>query len=197
MDDSEEKPSVLPETKPAVTVEFIKNPTTGALVKQERGTDGQFKRQKGTAATPKQRREILRNMLDHQEIGPDGKFRRGDKSIHRRIWENIAKIAMMSPEQPVIDKLGNVVYKEDGKPLMLTDPKMSMASIQAAKEIYLRADGKYSTSDEDLEANKLHGVKIVMVLPPPEMVNREVIEDKPREKLEPKFIEGEIVENKE
>jgi hypothetical protein len=92
----------------------------------------------------------------------------------------------------VFDKFGNLVLKEDGYPLMVVDAKIRMAAVQAFKEIMLRADGKYATSEEDLEAQKNHGVKIIVIEAPPNMMNREVIEEKPKEKLTPSFIEGEF-----
>src|ERR1700686_1801406 len=96
MDDDSKNPSGQPDAKPAVTVEFVKNHFSGGLIKQERLATGQFKRQKKSLATPKQRREIIQNILSSPEVGPDGKMKRGDRTIHQRIIMNIAKNAMIS-----------------------------------------------------------------------------------------------------
>ena len=133
---------------------------------------------------------------------------KGDRTRFRKMFDNIFSIASMSPESPVFDKLGNVVWStppvvdDEGKivkhgvPLTVKDAKLSMASTQAFKELMLRAYGMPSRSDEELDALKEQGVKIVIITPPEEMVNKEVVEEKPKEKLTPSFIEAEIVENK-
>src|SRR5258708_20838451 len=198
MDDSEhssEKPELKPQAK-SETTEIVLHHISGMPVTRIRGAGGKYVKQKNTEATSKVRRDTLRNLLDAGFAGPDGKFKRGGKSRFQLILDNQIKNAMMDAVQPVFDKFGNPVMDGD-KPVMVVDPKIMMASTQAFKEIMLRADGKYATSEEDLEANKLHGVKIVVITPPPEMVNREVLEDKPREKLQPSFIEGEFTDDKD
>jgi hypothetical protein len=198
MEDSEKKPGQpeTPPAKPETTTEIVLHPRSGTPVVQIRGAGGKYVKQNKTAATSKARRDVLRNLLDAGIAGPDGKFKRGGKSRFQLILDNQIKNAMMDASQPVLDKFGNPLMIE-GKPVMVTDPKIMMASTQAFKEIMLRADGKYATSEEDLEAQKLHGVKIVVITPPPEMLNREVTEDKPREKLLPSFIEGEFTDDKD
>jgi hypothetical protein len=194
MADSEKKPGQpeTPPAKPETTTEIVLHHISGAPVTRIRGAGGKYVKQKTTAGTSKGRRDVLRNFLDAGIAGPDGKFKRGGKSRFQMILDNQIKNAMMDPEQPVFDKLGHPIMKENGKPLVVVDPKIMMASTQAFKEIMLRADGKYATSEEDLEAQKLHGVKIVVIEAPSNMVNREVIEEKTKEKLTPSFIEGEF-----
>jgi hypothetical protein len=59
----------------------------------------------------------------------------------------------------------------------------------------LRAYGMPTKSDEEMEAMKTQGVKVV-ILQHPEMMDKKVYEEKPREALVPAFIEGEFTENK-
>src|SRR5450631_2917505 len=51
----------------------------------------------------------------------------GEPSLWEQIIENLAKNATMSPEQPVFDKLGNIIMV-DGKPLTVKDAKIAMAA---------------------------------------------------------------------
>ena len=74
--------------------------------------------------------------------------------------------------------------------------KVMMASAQNFKEIMLRGYGAPSKSDEELNAMKMQKVSVVIITPPAEFMNKEVKEDKPREPLEPAFLDAEIVENK-
>ncbi len=200
MEDSEnnsEKPEeIKTPAKPETTTEIVLHHITGMPTTRIRGANGKYVKQKSTAGTSKNRRDALRNLLDAGFAGPDGKFKRGGKSRFQLILDNQIKNAMMDASQPVLDKFGNPVMVDE-KPVMIVDPKIMMASTQAFKEIMLRADGKYATSEEDLEAQKLHGVKIVVITPPPEMMNREVVEEKPREKLLPSFIEGKFSDDKD
>ncbi len=192
---SEKPEEIKTPAKPEVTTEIVLHHISGAPVTHLRGAGGKFVKQKNTAGTSKNRRDALRNLLDAGFAGPDGKFKRGGKSRFQLILDNQIKNAMMDASQPVLDKFGNPVMVDE-KPVMIVDPKIMMASTQAFKEIMLRADGKYATSEEDLEAQKLHGVKIVVITPPPEMMNREVVPEEPRKQLTPSFIDAEIIENK-
>jgi len=67
--------------------------------------------------------------------------------------------------------------------------------VQAFKELMLRAYGMPSKSDEEMDALKTQAVKVV-ILQHPDMMDKKVYEEKPRETLVPAFIEAEIVENK-
>src|SRR5258708_21099134 len=199
MDDSEhssEKPELKPQAK-SETTEIVLHHISGMPVTRIRGAGGKYVKQKNTAPTSKARRDILRNLLDAGFAGADGKLKRGGKTRFQLMLDNQIKIAMDSGDQPSFYKFGNLFLKNDGTPLTIVDAKIRMAAIQAFKEIMLRSDGKYATNEEDLEAQKMHGVKIVVITPPPEMINREVLEDKPREKLQPSFIEGEFTDDKD
>jgi hypothetical protein len=189
MSDSEEKISQPGEEKtPGTTEEIIKHYVSGEPVRIVRGKGGKFAKQKTTAASSSQARDVLRNLLEQAEAGPDGRMRRGDKSRYRKILDNQIKNAMMDAERPILDKMGNPIII-DGKPLTAVDPKVMMASTQAFKELTLRAYGAPSKSDEEIEAMKTQGVKVV-VIAPPEMLNKEVVEEKPKEKLVPSFIDA-------
>src|ERR1700675_2117240 len=150
-EDSEKKPGQpeTPPAKPETTTEITLHHKSGTPVVQIRGAGGKYVKQNRTAGTSKARKDVLRNFLDAGIAGPDGKFKRGGKSRFQMILDTQIKIAMDSGEQPVFDKLGNLVLKEDGYPLTVVDAKIRMAAVQAFKEIMLRADGKYSTSEED------------------------------------------------
>lgn len=192
---------------PVVSEELIVHPQTGDTRVVLRGESGKFQKKKKSMPKTEEVTRYMRELLNKAEAGPDGKMTRGDRTRFRRMFDNIFTIASMSPEQPVFDKLGNPVWlrppvvDEDGKivmegtPLTVKDAKLAMASTQAFKELMLRAYGMPSKSDEELDALKKEGVKIVIIAPP-EMVNRDIIPETTREKLVPSFIDAEIVETK-
>lgn len=165
-------------------------------VKINRGEGGKFKKQAKTMPKTQDLTRLFRNLLNQAEAGPDGLMRRGDKSRNRKLFDNIVKIALADPFQVVLDKQGRVVLKEDGTPYTFFDSKAGMTSVQAFKELYMRSHGQPGKSDEELDALKTGGVKFVVIAPPSDMMNKEVIEDKPKEALKPAFIEGEFSENK-
>lgn len=131
----------------------------------------------------------IRNVLNRAEANEDGKITRGSKSRINRMVSNIIRNAEMDAVQPIYDKMGNQVGTA-------VDPKIMMASAQNFKEIMLRGYGAPSKSDEELNAMKMQKVSVVIITPPAEFMNKEVKEDKPREPLEPAFLDAEIVENK-
>ena len=208
MEDSEVKLSEQPEAPkvPAVTEELIVHPKGNRVML--RGEGGKFKKKKKSIPKTEEITRYMRELLNKAEAGPDGRFTKGDKSRFRRMFDNIFSISAMSPEQPVFDKLGDIVWLKapvkdletgkiirEGIPVTVKDAKLAMASTQAFKELMLRAYGMPSKSDEEIDAMKKEGVKIV-VIAPPEMVNKEIVAETVREKLVPSFIDAEIVENK-
>jgi|SRR5665213_2090959 len=195
MQDSAGKNPEQPGTPPAVSTEMVRHKgNPDILTKRIRGEGGKFQKQAKTMPKSLDVTRLLRNLLAQPLAGPDGKMRKGDVSRMRAMFDNIFTIATLVPEQPVFDKFGNLVYV-DGKPLTAKDAKIAMASVQAFKELMLRAYGMPSKSDEEIDALKTQGVKIV-ILQHPEMMDKNVIEDKPREALKPAFIDAEIIENK-
>jgi hypothetical protein len=105
-------------------------------------------------------------------------------SVLERILDNQIVAATASAAQPLLDKLGNVLMV-DGKPVTITDPKVMMASAKAA-QVVLRSAGLEQPVKEPVQQNR---VEIVIIQPPDNMMNREVIEDKPHPPLVPKFAE--------
>ena len=208
MEDSEVNiPGQLEAPKvPAITEEIVMLPD-GKARKVIRGDKGKFQKQKKTAPETKEIVRYMRELLNKAEAGPDGKIVKGSKTRFRRMFDNIFDIASMSPETLAFDKKGSIIWDtppvEDengkiiipGKPLLVRDAKLAMAATQAFKELMLRAHGMPSKSDEELDALKKEGVKIV-VIAPPEMVNKEIVAETTREKLVPSFIDAEIIENR-
>jgi hypothetical protein len=180
---------------PTTSEEITLHHMTGLPVKNVRGEGGRYVKQIKKAESSKNRKERLRNLLDRPEPNEDGRIEKGSKSRYHRMVENQIKNAMMDAERPVFDKLGFLILDTAGEIVKVVDPKVMMASTAAFKELMLRADGMPSKSDEDLDALKTQGVKIV-ILQHPEIMDKNVYEDKPRETLKPAFIEGEFVENK-
>jgi hypothetical protein len=199
MSDSETKPSEQPET-PAVSVsiEVVKKPT-GELVKIARGEGGKFTKQAKTMPKTADVTRLMRNFLNSPEVGLDGKVGRHAKTRMQKQLDAMYKISIADPFQPVFDKFGNTVMvtEKDGttRPLLEFDAKAAMASTQAFKELQLRAHGMPSKSEEELEAQKTQSVKVV-ILQHPELMDRTVYENKPREEPKPAFIDADIVENK-
>jgi hypothetical protein len=195
MSDSAEKNSELPVQKPAVTEEIIKRPE-GTFVTMNRGEGGKFVKKARTMPKSLDVTRLMRKLLASPVANANGKFDKGAESRIKQMFDNIFEIAATNPNQPLQDKFGNVVLDEKGKVVTYMDAKCAMASVQAFKELMLRAYGMPSKSDEEMEALKTQGVKIVIITPPAEMMNQTVKEDKPRERLVPAFLDAEIVENK-
>jgi hypothetical protein len=202
MPDSEEKIAEQQETKktPAVSVEIVKHQgNSEILTKRVRGEGGKFVKQKKSMPKSEDMTRAIRNLLAQPVAGPDGMMRKGDISRARMILDNIVDIAANNPNQPVLDKFGNPIFLTDDQgrkyPMTVFDAKAAMASVQAFKELWLRGYGTAPKSDEELEAQKTQRVQVV-ILQHPEMMDKIVIEDKPREALKPAFIDAEIIENK-
>ncbi len=201
MSDSEAKTSEQPgPAAPVESVEIVKHQGNAEhLTKRIRGEKGKFVKQKKTMPKSEDMTRLIRNLLAQPMAGPDGEMRKGDITRARMILDNIVQIASNDPNGILLDKFGKPIMlkRQDGSeyPATVFDAKAAMASNQAFKELWLRAYGMPSKSDEELEAQKAHGVKIV-ILQHPEMMNKEVVEDKPKEQLKPAFIDAEIIENK-
>jgi hypothetical protein len=74
------------------------------------------------------------------------------------------------------------------------DPKMVAAVATAYTAVGRRALGKESVIDEDREAEQFTGIKYV-IIPQIDLMNKEVVEEKPKEVLKPSFIDAEIITN--
>jgi hypothetical protein len=200
MSDSVEKTIEQPGVTSATSIEMVKHKgDPDILTKRIRGESGKFQKQSKTMPKSLDVTRLLRNLLNQPLAGEDGKIRRSDATRMRKMFDNIYTIASTDPNQPVIDKLGYVVYltndKGEKRPLLIMDAKVAMASVQAFKELMLRAYGMPSKSDEEIDALKTQGVKII-ILQHPELMDKVVVADKPKEPLKPAFIEGEFTENK-
>ena len=192
MSDSVENPSELPVQKPAITEEIIKRPE-GTFVTMNRGEGGKFVKKARTMPKSLDVTRLMRKLLASPVANSNGKIDKGAEARIKQMFDNIFEIAATNPNQPLKDKLGNVIYDEEGKVVTYMDAKCAMASVQAFKELMLRAYGMPSKSDEEMEALKTQGVKIVIITPPAEMMNQTVKEDKPRERLTPAFLDAEII----
>src|ERR1035437_7718185 len=105
-EDSVEKPSDL---KPSEEI-IIRR---GAPTKIARGEVGKFKTQAKTMPKTQDVTRLLRNLLNQSEIGPNGVMHKGDKTRIRKMFDNMVAIATMPAENPVVNVLGHVVFKED------------------------------------------------------------------------------------
>jgi len=70
------------------------------------------------------------------------------------------------------------------------DPKSQMAAVSAYEALMLRAHGKPSINDEEKDALKQAGIRVVVISTPHELP---VSEETQREKLKPSFIDAEVV----
>lgn len=167
---SEEKPLVVPEEKPKGPLSLIVRNVNGTF--SERLKDpktGHFMKKQRPMPSAKELVRVGRQLLTSAEVGPDGKMIRGATTRHRKIFDNLVRIATLETD----------------------DPKALMSIIKAAELLYLRFYGKPSASDEEIEALKIHGVRVVIVQAP-ELQNKEVVEEKPKETLKPSFIDAEF-----
>jgi hypothetical protein len=190
-DSEKEKPGS--EKTPEIHEELILHPESGEFVKANRKANGRFAKKSREMPSSLEVTRLMRTLLNQAETGPDGHIIKGSKSRFRKMFDKLLEIATCDFQQPVFDKFGNALVNEDGTPMTQKDAKVMMATVQAFKELMLRAHGEAPKNDAELEALQTQGVKIVIIQPPAEMMNREVIEDSPRQALKPAFIEGEFV----
>jgi hypothetical protein len=190
-EDSEKQTEGKPEKTPAPSEQMILHHESHTPVKVFRNEKGKFVRSPKTMPKTADVTRLMRNLLNAPVTGE-----KSSESRFREMFDNIVLIASTSPHQPVLDKLGHPIRLADGSYLTVMDAKCAMASVQAFKELSLRAYGAPSKSEEEIEAMQTQGVKIVVLTPPEFMINKQITEEKPREKLTPSFIEAEIVDNK-
>src|ERR1035437_94553 len=188
MEDSVEKTSEQPVSKPAESVEIVHHMGGDKLTKRIRGEGGKFVRQPKTMPKSEDMTRYLRNVLNRAEANEDGTITKGSKSRISKAFNNVLKNAEMPAEQPMRDKLGNQLFNKNGSPIMIVDPKIMMASAQNLKEAMLISYGTPKKSDEELNAMKTQTVKVV-ILQHPELMDKTVYKEKPRPKLEPAFAE--------
>ncbi len=196
MEDSETKTVEQPVLeKPAVSVEIVRHKGGNCLTKRVRGEGGRFQKQAKTMPKAIDVTRAWRNLMNQPIADENGKMTKGGMTRARLLFDRLFANATMNPEQPVLDKDGKVVMDGRGKPLTYKDAKIMMASAASAKELALRVWGMPSKSDEELEAQKTQAVKVV-ILQHPDMMDKNIYEEKPRETLKPAFAEVlEITEN--
>lgn len=194
MEDSEVKTEEQPVEKPAVSIEMVHHKGTEHLSKRMRGEGGKFVKQPKSLPKTLDVTRLLRNLLSQPLADENGKMIKGGATRLRKMFDNIFTIATLEPAQPLFDKFGNPFVDEEGKPILVKDAKIAMASVQAFKELMLRAYGMPTKSDEEMEAMKTQAVKVV-ILQHPELMDKTVYEEKTKEELKPNFIEGEFVTN--
>lgn len=187
MDDSEKVSVDISRTVETPSDQIIKR-KDGAVIKISRGKRGRFAKTQKAMPDSREFTRVMRVLLSSMEVGPDGKLSKGSKTVFRRIADNLVNIALTSPSTPVFDKLGNLVTDENGNPVMINDAKMAMASVKAADWLTTRAIGKPSASDEDRAATQTNPIQMVM-MSFPELMNKTVVEDKPKPALKPAFAE--------
>ena len=169
----EGKPGETP-VKPEKTEEIIVR--DGAPVKIVRGKSGQFQRQPKAMPSGREFTRVTRNYMLNMEADKDGKITKGSQTKYEMMVENIICI---SRGVPTVLKNGDTIERE---------PKQDMASAQAFKILTERGLGKVSTSDEDREAAQTDPIRIV-IMSIPNLMNKDVIEDKPKLALKPAFAE--------
>lgn len=185
------KPGVFKDTPGASESIIIRR---DAPTKVARGAGGKFAKQAKSMPKTQDVTRILRNLLNQAEASPDGVIRKGDKSRIRKMFDNIVYIASKDPNIPLFDKEGNPILNSDGTQRTYFSDKIAGVAVQAFDKLNLRVYGQYTKSEEELEALKTSGVKFVVLPMPTELMNKEVVEDKPKPALKPLFIEGEFTE---
>jgi hypothetical protein len=156
--------------EPKSPTEIVVRSPEGTLVTRLKDEKGRFVKKPRPLPSTKEITRLGRTLLNSAEAGPDGKAIKGTATRHRRIFDNLVRIATLETE----------------------DPKALMAVIKAAELLYLRYVGKPSASEEELEALKTSGVKIVVVQPP-ELVNNAPAEER-KEPAKPSFLDAEIIQ---
>lgn len=172
MSDSETQ-SEKPKGPLEITVKNCDGQTFSTRLKD--ATTGKFLKKPKPLPEAREITRMMRTLLNQAEgtlNEETGKVTvvKGTKTRFRKMFDNMVRIASFESE----------------------DPKAMMAAVKAFEAVALRALGKPSASDEDLEALRVSGVKVV-IIQPPELEHKEVLEEKPQEILRPSFIKAEII----
>jgi hypothetical protein len=185
MADSEESKEKQGENLPAKpSEEIVLHHATGAPVKVLRGDGGKFVRQPKVMPSSREFTRVTRNYMLNMQAGKDGKITKGSQSKYQMMVENMICI---SRGVPTVLPNGDTIERE---------PKADMAAAQAYKVLTDRGLGQLPKSDEEMDAMKdLGGVRVVVIMPP-EMVNKQITEEKPKPALTPSFIEAEFPDEK-
>jgi hypothetical protein len=173
-DSEQNKPAAEAESKPN-TAEFnqiVKVDSLGRIRKFTQGPDGKFQKKPRRKADVAAASEMFLNFLKSKELGPDGKLDKKTKVWLERIIRRQAEIA--TNDDP--------------------DPKAMSASTKAAEFLIQYGIGKAPSHPTELAALQKAGVHIVIV-PAPQLMHPEPIEETPRAELKPSFIEGEFTTN--
>lgn len=165
--------------KPTVTEEIVMSPH--GPIRQLRGEGGKFVRKPKAMPSSREFTRVTRNYMLAMEADSNGKITKGSQSKYQMMCENMICIAR---RVPTVLPNGDIIQR---------DAKEDMAASQAFKILTERGLGTPPKSDEEMEALKTAGVTVV-VIPAPSLMHPEVIEEKPRAKLRPAFLEAEIVE---
>jgi hypothetical protein len=169
MPDSEDKkPSA---TTTELVVRNADGVTFSTRIKDEKG---KFVKKPRPLPDAREVTRMMRTLLNQAEGELDketGKIKviKGAKSRFRKMFDNMVRIASNDSD----------------------DPKSMMAAVKAFEVVALRALGKPSVSDEEIEALKVGGVKIILIQPPQLMHN-----DFKEEHKEPQFLPAEVIEDK-
>jgi hypothetical protein len=181
MEDSEQKigvPQPSKDKNPAGTEEIVVMPY--GPIRKLRGEGGKFVRKPKAMPSSREFTRVTRNYMLAMEADSNGKITKGSQSKYQMMVENMICIAR---GVPTILPNGDTIER---------DAKEDMAAAQAFKVLTERGLGTPPKSDEEMEALKTAGVTVV-VIPAPNLMHPEVIEEKPKEKLKPAFIDAEIV----
>lgn len=156
----------------------------GEPTKIIRGSGGKFQRQPKALPSSREFTRVTRNYMLNMEVGKDGKMLKGSQTKYQMMVENLICIAR---------GVDTVLPNGD---TVARDSKADMAAAQAFKIVTERGLGQPPKSEEELDLLKTQGVKIV-VISPPALMNRLMVEEKPTKVLSPVFIEGEFTTDKE
>lgn len=161
-----EKPA---EEKPQGPTEIVLRNHNGTFRTQRRGDGGKFVKGQPKMIPTQQVTAMLRKWA-HIKYSPTGKLTKESKSRYEEMVESLRKIVMGESDM---------------------DPKSQMAAVSAFTALDLRLHGKHSVSDEDREALKTHGIKVVIVQTPTSVPE---VQDRPKAPTKPSWLEGEIIE---
>jgi hypothetical protein len=182
--DSEAKTEGQPEEKlQARPVEEVMV-RSGRIVKLNRGEGGKFTHKSKTMPPSKEFTRLTRNLMLTKVVDKEGNIIKGTKTKYEMMFENLMCIAM---GVDTVFPGGVTIYR---------DAKQDMASAQAYKIATDRGLGALPKSEEELEAMNTQEVRVVLITQP-NMDGKVVREELPRPKLQPAFLEAEVVEDKE
>jgi hypothetical protein len=178
-------PGAEPKAPEGPTSITVRNAHGGGFSTRLKDKSGKFVRKPKQVPETREVTDMMRRLLNSAEADSNGKLIKGAKTRFRKMFDNMVDIATNRATIKEFDKEGNLESES-------ADAKAMMAAVKAFEVLMARAYGKVAPGDEEMDALKTAGVKIV-VIPPPDLMHPETVAEDHKSPTKPSFIDAEII----